>query len=267
MNGSVDHHSNFSSNFVTARQIDIWCPPNYADTHQRFPVIYMHDGQNIFDQVATMSGESWQVHEAVQRLMAANKIDAAIVVGVWCIEQRRCEYMPQKIYDSPRFDQRRTSWREWAGGDSFSDRYLKFLVEELKPFVDSHYRTQPDQTHTFVMGSSMGGLISLYAINEYPQVFGGAACLSTHWLAGEEILVDGLAANLPTPANHKLYFDFGTAGLDEGYEPYQRRMDEHLRQAGYIENKNWLTCKFEGADHNEKDWRERVEIPLRFLLG
>ena len=124
----------------------------------------------------------------------------------------------------------------------------------------------PDQQNTFVMGSSMGGLISLYAINEYPQVFGGAGCVSTHWSTATQELVDEMARRLPDPADHRLYFDYGTKTLDSEYEPYQRRMDEHLRRAGYCENENWITLKFEGAKHSERSWRERVHIPLTFLL-
>ena len=113
----------------------------------------------------------------------------------------------------------------------------------------------------------MGGLISLYAISEYPQVFGGAACLSTHWPAGENELVDEMAARLPDPGTHKLYFDYGTEGLDAFYGPYQKRMDEYLRKAGYVENQNWMSLQFAGADHSEKAWRERVEISLLFFLS
>ena len=80
-------------------------------------------------------------------------------------------------------------------------------------------------------------------------------------------MVDEMACHLPGPATHKLYFDFGTETLESEYEPFQRRMDVHLRRAGYIENKNWITCKFEGAENSERSWRQRVHIPLEFLLG
>ena len=120
---------------------------------------------------------------------------------------------------------------------------------------------------TLVMGSSMGGLISLYAISEYPQVFGGAGCVSTHWPIGGYELVDEMAQILPDPATHRLYFDFGTETLDSTYEPFQHRMDDRLREAGYVEGVNWVTYKFEGAEHSERSWRERVHIPLEFLLG
>ena len=148
-----------------------------------------------------------------------------------------------------------------------SDAYLRFLVEELKPFVDTGFRTRPGRDDTFVMGSSMGGLLSLYAIAEYPDVFAGAAAVSTHWPAGDGIVIDWLAKHLHDPSTHRLYFDHGTETLDAAYAPYQQRMDAAMRQAGYCEGRNWITRRFDGAEHSEASWRERVEVPLLFLLG
>jgi predicted alpha/beta superfamily hydrolase len=153
------------------------------------------------------------------------------------------------------------------GGEPFSDLYLKHLVEEVKPFVDNTYASLPEKQSTIVMGSSMGGLISLYAISQYPHVFGGAGCVSTHWSAGELALVEEMAKRLPDSAGHKLYFDYGTRGVDAPYEPLQLKFDEHLRTKGFTEGKNWVTRKFEGADHNEAAWQARVDIPLSFLFS
>ena len=190
-----------------------------------------------------------------------------VVVGVSINgDMRWREYMPQKAYEAAGFERRRGAVLERAGGEPISDAYLRFLVQEVKPFVDANYPTLPDQRDTFVMGSSMGGLISLYAISQYPDVFYGAGCVSIHWSAGRDELVDEMAKMLPDPKSHKLYFDYGTVGLDAGYEPFQLRMDRHLRKAGYDEQ-NSITRKFEGADHNEAAWHARVEIPLEFLLG
>ena len=117
------------------------------------------------------------------------------------------------------------------------------------------------------MGSSMGGLISAYALCEYPHVFGGAGCVSTHFPAGKGAVIDYLAKNLPKPGAHKLWFDYGTETLDALYEPYQRRMDAVMKAAGYTEGRDWITKKFPGAEHSEKSWRARVDQPLTFLLG
>ncbi len=140
------------------------------------------------------------------------------------------------------------------------------MVEELKPFVDRSYRTLPGQEHSLLLGSSMGGMISAYALCEYPELFAGAACLSTHWPAGAGKMIDYLADQLPDPHRHRFYFDFGTETADAQYEPFQRQVDAVLRRKGYLEGQNWITRKFPGAEHSERAWRERLDVPLRFLL-
>lgn len=274
--GVIQRHRDFTSMPLPMRYVDVWLPPGYqADAAApettgratRYPVIYMHDGQNLFDPATSYGGVDWGVDEAITRLMAEGKTGGAIVVGIWNTPQRRSEYMPQKPFAASPLLALRAMWAFWHVLRPGSDAYLRFLVGEVKPFIDQRYRTRPDQRNTFVMGSSMGGLISLYALEEYPQVFGGAGCVSTHWPAGGSRLVDALAAALPKPGSHKLYFDFGTATLDSSYEPYQQRMDARLAAAGYTQGKDWLTRKFPGAEHSEKDWRARVHIPLEFLLG
>lgn len=265
--GSVARYAAFGSRYVATRHVDVWCPPGYDEAaDRRYAVIYMHDGQNLFEPAWAAYGVDWGVDEAIVRLMRDSGLPGAIVVGIWNSPDRRRDYMPEKPLQMPGAAGVRAAFvAEW-GGDSMADDYLRFLTQELKPFIDATYRTLPDQRHTFVMGSSMGGLISLYALVEYPDRFGGAGCLSTHWPIGGNVLVDWFGAALPPPGNHRLYFDFGTATLDAGYEPFQRRMDAHLERRGYRHGANWLTMKFEGAEHNEPAWRARVDIPLAFLL-
>jgi predicted alpha/beta superfamily hydrolase len=265
--GAVFRHADFSSRYISPRHVDVWVPQGYtAGDQNRWPVLYMHDGQNIFDPELAYTGIDWGVDEAITRLMDAGRIRGAIVVGVWNTPQRWREYMPQKPYEQIENESFHRLFRQQAGGDSFSDLYLKFLVEELKPFIDASYRTQPEQEHTFVMGSSMGGLISLYALSQYPHIFGGAGCLSTHWPLGGYRLVDSMASALPKPGAHRLYFDYGTETLDWNYERFQKRMDRRLAEAGYVQGKDCLTQKFPGHEHTERDWRARLEIPLEFLL-
>jgi predicted alpha/beta superfamily hydrolase len=264
--GQVLRYASMPSVHVASRNVDVWLPPGYGkDPGQRFPVLYMHDGQNLFDPAASYDGVDWAVDEAMMQLIEQGEVREAIVVGIWNTPQRFQEYMPQRAVQGakkirmPGFDIR--------AEDVISDRYLAFLVTELKPFIDSTYRTLPDRANTTIMGSSMGGLISQYAMSRYPDVFGGAGCVSTHWPAGKGIALDDFAAHLPDPATHRYWFDFGTATLDASYEPYQQRADEILRKAGYVEGQNWITTKFEGAEHSEKAWRLRVDQPLRFLIG
>lgn len=266
--GRIEKHPAFASKFVAAREIDVWLPPGYdADQAVRYPVIYMHDGQNIFESGTAFGESSWEVGHAVERLISVGKIRGAIVVGVWNTGKTRfAEYMPQKAISGAEVTHYAGKVKVSAA-NLRSDAYLRFLVEEVKPFIDRGYRTESAAAHTFIMGSSMGGLISAYALAEYPLVFGGAGCVSTHWPAGDGNVIYYLAQHLPKPGTHKLYFDHGTATLDAQYEPHQKRMDAVMRAAGYTEGKDWITKKYPGADHTEKSWRERVEMPLRFLVG
>jgi predicted alpha/beta superfamily hydrolase len=265
--GTIENHEAFPSRHVDPRNVRVWLPPGYAQAvNQRYPVVYMQDGQNLFDPKQSYGGVDWAVDETMTRLIAEGQVRPAIIVGVWNTPQRLAEYMPQKAVtgDEVHFLEgvpplRRDQLR--------GDAYLRFLVDELKPFIDRRYRTLPARDNTVIMGSSMGGLISVYAMSEYPDVFGGAASISTHWPAGEGIAINWFARHLPDPRTHKIYFDFGTETLDAGYAPYQRRMDAAMAAAGYREGDTWLTREFVGAEHSEKSWRRRVQVPLRFLLG
>ena len=267
--GTVLRHAAMPSRHVAARNVDVWLPPGYEqDSDARYPVVYMHDGQNLFDPATSYGRVDWSVDEVMTRLIAEGKVRPAIVVGVWNTDKRREEYMPRR----PLEGKGKVSFNvPGAGGVTadkiLSDQYLRFLVEELKPFIDANYRTLPGRADTSIMGSSMGGLISQYAMSKYPEVFGGAGCVSTHWPPGDGIAVQDFGAHLPDPATHRYWFDYGTETLDAEYEPYQKQADEMLRKAGYLEGQNWITRKFEVAEHSEKAWRLRVDQPLVFLLG
>jgi predicted alpha/beta superfamily hydrolase len=264
--GALDRYENFPSAHVSARPIDVWYPSLYEQRPDyRFPVVYMQDGQNLFDPPITFSGVDWGMDEAVERLIDEGYVPGMIVVGIWNTPQRELEYMPLKPLFKPGFRAflKRSTLRELP----ISDAYLKFIVDEVKPFIDSNYRTLPDQAHTFVMGSSMGGLISAYALSEYPHIFGGAGCFSTHLMAAGSILVDYFGEALPKAGAHKLYFDYGTVGLDAPYEYYQKKLDQHLIQLGYRFGEDWITQKFVGGDHSERSWRTRVHLPLKLFLS
>lgn len=266
--GRLLRYDAFASRDVAPRDIDVWLPPGYgSDPVRRYPVLYMHDGQNLFDPASSYAGVDWGIDETMTRLIAEGRVRAAIVVGVWNSPARFAEYMPQKAAAGAMVATGVEGYAPIPTGDLRADAYLRFLVEELKPFIDDHYRTLPGRDDTFVMGSSMGGLVSLYAVAEYPQIYGGVGAVSTHWPAGDGATVDWFAAHLPDPRTHRLYFDHGTATIDAAYAPYQARMDAALRAAGYDDGRNWISRRFEGAAHDERAWRTRVEIPLRFLLG
>ncbi len=271
--GKVISFPDFQSNYVDARNVDVWVPEDYQDTKQ-YAVIYMHDGQMLFDSTNTWNKQEWQVDEVLSKLMKENKIQDCLVVGIWNNgEYRRAEYFPEKALAYLSDESRDTLIAEWLMGEPLADEYLRFLTEELKPFIDKRFKVHTDREHTFIAGSSMGGLISAYAICEYPQIFGGAACLSTHWIGTyqDNVLIPEAFNNyltefLPEPANHRIYFDYGTEGIDRFYERYQQQVDETMRIKGFDE-KNWLTKKYPGEDHSEISWAKRLSVPFTFILN
>ncbi|WP_432823902.1 alpha/beta hydrolase [Trichloromonas sp.] len=256
----------FQSEFVHRRNVVLWLPPGYeSETGQRYPVIYAQDGQNLFDPQTSFAGVDWGIREAIGRLLTEGTVRKPLVVGIWNTPERYREYDPQKVFEEYLSPQEKIEYaREY--GRPLADSYLKFIVQELKPFIDSRFRTLPATADTFLMGSSMGGMLSAYALCEFPEIFGAAACLSTHWPAVQGKMADYLADRLPDPQTHRLYFDYGTETVDTQYEPFQRVVDDVLRQRGYVEGSDWVTQKFYGEDHSEQAWRRRVDIPLRFLL-
>jgi len=264
-------HENFQSKYVDARNVEVFLPEGYnSESDVKYQVLYMHDGQNVFNPKTSYTGIDWGVDEAVDSLIKAGVIKNTIVVAPWNTVKRFSEYMPKAPAKASEGAKMRKGLKKNTGYDSlYSDEYLRFLVEELKPFIDKTYNTSTKVEHTSIMGSSMGGLISLYAICKYPMVFGAAGCVSTHWPVpnlGDEY-IKTLPESLPSPENHKIYFDFGTETLDAQYEPYQNEVDKIMITKGYIKDVNWMTEKFEGASHSEKSWKERIHIPLKFLLN
>ena len=264
--GSVYRYAAFPSAVTDPRNIDVWLPPRYSENqNERYPVVYMHDGQNLFDPKTSQSRIEWGIDETIERLIGENKIRPAIVVGIWNTPRRTIEFMPQRAFDTRDHVKRKSE--EITLESAESDKYLKFIVSELKPFIDAAYRTESDRKNTFIAGSSMGALMSLYAVGEYPDVFGGAACLSPQYPLADGVILNYMEKYLPSPKKHKIYFDYGTKGLDAQYEPYQIKADALMKKKGYKQGKNWITRKFSGDDHTEKSWGRRVEIPLIFLLG
>jgi enterochelin esterase-like enzyme len=276
--GKIVHYENFKSEFVDARNVDVWLPNGYSP-EKKYAVIYMHDGQMLFDSTHTWNHQEWGVDETLTKLLKEKKIKECIVVAIWNIpEKRHAEYFPQKIIDSIPEPARNKILTKQIKGAPLADKYLKFVVKELKPFVDSHYSTFKDAGNTFLIGSSMGGLISLYGLCEYPGVFGGAACLSTNSPVISVELMDQhtdadvaskfrnyLMKNLPEANTKLIYFDYGSNTLDAYYGPYQRAIDTVMVKKGYS-FPHWETRYFSGTDHSEKSWSKRLNIPVMFLL-
>lgn len=235
----------WSPQLFNERDVYAYLPPSYGTDGRRFPVVYMQDGQNLFDDALSFAGE-WHVDEALE---AARDAPQCIIVGVSNTGERRIdEYTP---FNDVRH----------GGGDG--DRYLDFLVDTLKPLVDSDFATLPEREHTGIAGSSLGGLISLYGFFSRPEVFGFAAVMSPSiWFAERTALRWVWRAT----GNHgRLYVDVGTR---EGRRTLAdaRRLKRTLVRMGYVEGVDLRYVEAEGAAHNEAAWGARFPDALDFLL-
>src|SRR5438270_9821510 len=168
------------SHYAYPRRVVVWLPPGYSAHGTKYAVLYMHDGQNLFDKATAGYGMEWEIDEHLSRLIADKKVRPTIVVGIWNTPKRLQEYVPSKAFATLPADYR-GKVKALYGGDPLSDGYLKFIVRELRPMIDKRFNVKTDRADTAIMGSSMGSLISLYAIEEYPQVFGAAGMMSTQW--------------------------------------------------------------------------------------
>lgn len=270
-----------NSKMFDPRIVDVWLPESY-DGYEPHAVVYMHDGQMLFDPTIAWNGTSWGVDEVLSGLIAQDQIHRCIVVGIWNQgASRHSDYFPQKPFDAMAEQDQNLLLRTQRddGTPLFtnkiqSDNYLKFIVKELKPLIDASFVTHTDQQHTFIGGSSMGGLVSVYALCEYTEVFGGAMCLSTHWLGSFQVksntfplfMMEYLSRRMPKAGTHKIYFDHGTDNLDGYYKPYQSEVDAIMQQKGYTAE-DCFSREFDGADHSEVSWKARLHLPFLFVMG
>ncbi len=269
-------HADFKSEFVKPRNITIWLPDSYqSDASDRYPVIYAHDGQNLFQPGFSYGGVEWGLDETATQLMGAGELRPAIIVGIWNTDERWQEYAPQKVIERLTGD---TS-SEWLGDtppDLKADAYLRFIVEELKPCIDQEYATLPDQENTHIMGSSMGGLISLYAMAEHPDTFSRAAAVSIHWpladpgsaisMQADAVMQAYLETSALDQAKHTIWFDHGTETLDAAYPPHAAAMEAWFRDKGWPEDRA-IFRTYPGTDHSEGAWAARADDILTFLLA
>ncbi len=274
--GRVEAFPQMGGKYLSARNVTVWIPDAY-DRGDTCDVLYMHDGQMLFDSTSTWNHQEWQVDEVAGRLIKEGKMRPTIIVGIDNDDSERLnDYYPQRVVEYVD-----SALREQINPNRFhADAYLRFIVEELKPMIDSRYRVHTDAAHTFIMGSSMGGLISLYALCEYPNVFGGAACMSTHLPLmlpnalgnpqfDHEPVAEAFRAYVANtlPTNSKLlYMDRGTETVDTNYVAYQDAFDQMMK------NRQWDTAHyrslvFNGHAHDEISWARRLDQPFLFLLA
>ena len=230
------------------RDILVYLPPSYASSSRRYPVIYMHDGQNLFDR-ATSFGEEWEVDQTLEA--ASEEGLEAIVVGIPNLGKERLDEY------SPWMDRRH---RQGGRGNA----YLDFVVHTLKPIVDRDFRTLPGRESTGIAGSSMGGLISLYAFFRHPGVFGFAGVMSPAlWFGGHSIFP--YVKERPFVPG-RIYLDVGTNEGSHALHDVQR-LKELLARKGYRTGRDLLYVVEMGGQHNERAWARRLRRELHFLLG
>ena len=256
LTGDVRRHAAFSSVHVKPRDVWVWLPPGYAvDSTHRYPVVYFHDGNNVFDRATSFLGIEWAVDETAERMVRAGTLPPFIAVAVANTDRRMSEYTPA------------ADARHGGGG---AEAYGRFLVEELKPFVDATYRTDPRPASTGVVGSSLGAIVSLWLGLEHPETFTRIGVVSpAAWFAGRD-LARRVAAGQGTGL--RIWMDIGTAEGTAGAGKKEwlddaRALRDALVARGYREGKDLHYEEVEGAKHDETAWASRVDRMLVFLLA
>jgi predicted alpha/beta superfamily hydrolase len=258
----------------------VWLPPGYdRQARQRYPVLYMHDGQNVFFPKRSGFNKVWAADKAALKLIEARKVAPFIIVAVdHPGPARYLRYFPTRVVN-PEFGK---GIETFAKGKLAGDAYLSFLADTLKPRIDKEYRTRPQPRFTAVAGSSMGGLISLYALAERADVFGKAAAVSTHsplvdpdLLKQRPAMADMVKADwrryigtrLGPPGGRKLWMDHGTETLDAHYAPYQAVLDNGVAAARWTRGRDFESRVYKGTPHEENAWAARLPEMLGWLLS
>lgn len=262
---------------LPVQRLTIWLPPGYDSSDKRYPVLYMHDGHNLFDLKASNFKKIWAADKAMLAA-GAQGIEPRIIVGIWAPgNDRYRQYLPRTAYDSapPAL---RAKMDSMTGGPVISDAYLAWLADTLKPWVDRSFRTRTGRVDTAIAGSSMGGLMSCYAITARPDVYGQAACVSSHWPAvapdavgsADQATLDLWLAyfgkTLGAPNGRRIWMDHGTATLDAFYAPYQTAIDGRFEQLGWRRGTDFESRVYPGAAHEENAWAARLPEIMTWLF-
>ena len=246
ISGTVKYHLQFEGEGLKPRDIVVWLPSNYEqDNNKRYPVFYMHDGQNVFDPATSSFGYDWRIDEVADSLSKVEVINDIIIVAIYNTSDRGLEYTHSAL----------------------GYKYMDFIVSKLKPFIDAEYRTLTDCENTAIAGSSLGGLISFMLVWNYPQVFSKAACLSPAFKIQELNYVDSIACYSGTKKALKLYIDNGGIGLESELQPGIDEMIVALQNNGYVLGKDLFWSVDPNAIHSESAWAQRIWQPLVYFFG
>lgn len=244
--GTVEYIRDVKTEGLEPRDIIIWLPPSYdSKSEKRYPALYMHDGQNIIDPATASFQVDWQIDETADSLIRAGEIEEIIIVGIYNTINRRSEYSPNDT----------------------GYRYMDFIVNELKPYIDRNYRTKPEGTFTAVGGSSMGGLISFMLAWEYPDVFSKAACLSPAFIYRNYDYVEEVRNYDGMKKPILLYIYNGGVDLEERLQPGIDEMMKVLDEKGYKINEDYYWFKDPEAVHFESAWAEKSWRFLKMFFG
>ncbi len=257
LTGDIRLHKKFRSEILNnERTLIVYLPPGYDQSAERYPVLYMQDGQNLFDESTSYQGIEWKMDETAQELIASRKISPLIIVGIYNTEQRTAEFTPPSL----------------AGkGPAHGDQYAKMVVTEVKPFIDSHYRTLTDREHTGIGGASQGALIAMYTAKENPTIFGKMLLMSP-WLHlnGKPVLADWLGDGTWL-RDERIYIEMGTEPGDN-YPTTNPIADSQplaaaLQKSGLTSGRDFKYREILGGRHNEAAWASTISQPLQFLYG
>jgi len=246
-------HEQFASRYLrNQRDLIVYLPPSYGAQPQRhFPVLYLHDGQNLFDGATSfIPGMDWHIGQTADQWIQEGRVEPIIIVGIYNAgKQRIREYTPTR---APKL-----------GGGS-ANRYAKFLLEEVRPFINMAYRALDGSENTGIGGSSLGGLVSLYVGLRQPQIFGKIAALSPSVWWNERVILR-FAAAAPVQPLPRIWLDIGTREGPRIVDDVERFRDILIRK-GWQPDRDLHYQRVEGAEHNEAAWAQRVGPFLRFLF-
>lgn len=244
--GQVKYFRNVKGEGIKPRDVAVWLPPGYdEDTLKHYPVLYMQDGQNIFDPKTSSFGVDWQADETADSLINNKIISPAIIVGIYNTSDRSLEYTPTKK----------------------GMAYMKFVVTKLKPFIDKTFRTLPGRDFTVVGGSSYGGTISFMLLWYYSNVFSKAACFSPAFSTDRFDLTKIIKNYHGIKKDIKLYIDIGGVGLEQKLLPGIDEMINSLKGKGFKLNEDYFFYQDSTARHFEADWAKRFWRPLEIFFG
>jgi len=244
--GSVKYFNKLTGKGILPRDIIVWLPPDYnKNTIRHYPVLYMNDGQNIFDPETSSFGVDWQIDETADSLIRNNIVRPMIIVGVYNTQDRNLDYSPGKK----------------------GKAYMEFLVHKVKPLIDSAFRTKPGRKYTAIGGSSMGGLISFMLVWNYNSIFSKAVCMSPALKIDMFDYVKKIEMDKSAKKDITIYIDNGGIGLEERLQPGIDDMLKFLLKKGFAYNKNLFWIKSSKARHNEAAWAERMAFPLKLFYG